>query len=79
MVREGIEELPEEAELYYRLVVYLIKTGKYKEAFTYLENALTLDFDRHALLYELMPELKKQKAVFKIIAQFRDQNPRSTP
>ena len=78
MVREGIEELPEEAELYYRLVVYLIKTGKYKEAFTYLENALTLDFYRHVLLYELMPELIKQKAVYKIIAQFRDQNPSST-
>jgi tetratricopeptide (TPR) repeat protein len=79
VIREGIEELPEEAELYYRLVVYLIKMGKYKEAFTYLENALTLDFDRHTILYELMPELQKQKAVYKIIAQFRDENPRSTP
>jgi len=53
--------------------------GKYKEAFTYLENALTLDFERHTILYELMPELQKQKAVYKIIAQFRDENPRSTP
>ena len=79
VIREGIEELPEEAELYYRLVVYLIKMGKYKEAFTYLENALTLDFDRHTILYELMPELQKQKAIYKIIAQFRDENPSSTP
>jgi hypothetical protein len=46
--------------------------GKYKEAFSYLENALTLDFDRHTILYELMPELKQQKAIYKIIAQHRD-------
>jgi hypothetical protein len=44
-----------------------------------LENALTLDFDRHTILYELMPELKKQKAVFKIIAQYRDDHPSSKP
>ncbi|HAZ26120.1 MAG TPA: hypothetical protein DCY95_17360, partial [Algoriphagus sp.] len=55
VISEGIEELPEEAELYYRMVVYQIKLGNYKEAFSYLENALTLDFDRHTVLYDLMP------------------------
>ena len=65
-------ELPEEAELYYRMVVYQIKLGNYKEAFSYLENALTLDFDRHTVLYDLMPELKQQKAIYKLIAQYRD-------
>ncbi len=58
--------------MYYRLVVYLIKTGKYKEAFSYLENALTLNFERHEILYELMPEIKHQKAIYKIIAQFKE-------
>jgi tetratricopeptide (TPR) repeat protein len=72
VVREGIEEAPEEPELYYRMVVYLVKMGKYKDAFSYLENALTLDFEKHTILYELMPELKQQKAIYKIIAQFRD-------
>ena len=75
MVREGIEELPEEAELYYRMVVFQIKMANYKEAFSYLENALTLAYDRHVVLYELMPELKKQKAMSKIIAQYREENP----
>jgi tetratricopeptide (TPR) repeat protein len=75
VIREGIEESPEEPELYYRMVVYLVKMGKYKDAFSYLENALTLDFDRHTILYELMPELKKQKAIYKIIAQYRDNHP----
>jgi len=72
VIKEGLEELPEEASLYYRLVVYLIKTGKYKEAFSILENALTLDFEKHVLLYELMPELEQQKAIYKIINQYRE-------
>ena len=78
-MREGIEELPEESELYYRIVVFLIKTGNYKEAFSNLENALTLAFDKHTILYELMPELKKQKAVSKLIAQYREENPDRKP
>jgi tetratricopeptide (TPR) repeat protein len=72
---EGIEELPESAELYYRMVVYQIKMGNYKEAFSFLENGLNLDFEKHTILYNLMPELKKQKAIYKIISQFRGKNP----
>jgi tetratricopeptide (TPR) repeat protein len=79
VVREGIEELPEESELYYRMVVFQIKMGNYKEAFSYLENALTLAYDKHTILYELMPELKKQKAVSKLIAQYREENPERKP
>lgn len=68
----GIDALPEEATLYYRAVVYLIKASKYKEAFLYLENALTLDFDKHAELFEFFPELETQKAIMKIIDQFSE-------
>lgn len=68
----GIDELPEEASLYYRAVVYLIKASKYKEAFLYLENALTLDFEKHTELFEFFPELDTQKALMKIIDQFSE-------
>src|SRR5690606_38582639 len=74
VTREGIEELPEEAGLYYRLVVYLIKMGNYKEAFSFLEIGLTLNFEKHTVMYDMMPELKQQKALYKIIAQFREEN-----
>ena len=68
----GIDALPEEASLYYRAVVYLIKASKYKEGFLYLENALTLDFEKHAELFEFFPELETQKALMKIIDQFSE-------
>jgi tetratricopeptide (TPR) repeat protein len=71
---EGFDELPDNAELYYRMTVYLIEAGKFKEAFNYLENALILDFDGHATLYEFFPQIETQKALFKIIEQFRKEN-----
>src|SRR5690606_41407002 len=54
VIKEGIDELPNEAELYYRQVVYLIKMGKYKEAYQLLENSINMDIDNLEILYELM-------------------------
>ena len=71
LIQSGIEELPESSELYYRLTAYLISAGKYKEAFHYLENALILNFDNHKVLFDFFPRLETQKALFKIIDQYR--------
>ena len=71
LINEGIDELPEEAELYYYATAYLINAGKYKEAFQYLENALLLGYDQHPMLFEFFPELETQKALYKIIDQHR--------
>jgi len=70
----GIDHLSECASLYYRAVVYLFKSSKYKEAFLYLENALTLNFEKHTELFEFFPELETQKALMKIIDQFSDRD-----
>jgi hypothetical protein len=58
--------------LYYHAVVFLINAGFYKEAFNYLENALFLDFQNHTILFEYFKDLEIQKALFKIIEQFRN-------
>lgn len=72
IIEQGMDHMPENASLIYRAVVYLIKASKYKEAFIYLENALTLDFEKHAELFEFFPELETQKALMKIIDQFSE-------
>ena len=72
IIEQGIDHMPKEASLNYRAVVYLIKASKYKEAFIYLENALTLDFEKHKEMFEFFPELETQKALMKIIDQFSD-------
>jgi hypothetical protein len=56
------------------MTVYLIEAGQYKEAFNYLENALILDFDGHSMLFEFFPKVETQKALYKIIEQFRKEN-----
>ena len=71
---EGLKVCPDDAELFYRMTVYLIEAGSYKEAFNYLENALILDFDGHSILFEFFPKLETQKALYKIIEQFRKEN-----
>jgi tetratricopeptide (TPR) repeat protein len=71
IVKAGLDEVPANAEMNYRAAVYLISAAKYKEAFNFLENALILDFDKHALLFDFFPKPETQKALYKIIDQFR--------
>jgi tetratricopeptide (TPR) repeat protein len=72
LVVEGMEDNPKEAEMYYRATVYLLHGGQYKQAFEYLETALTLDFDKHILLFDFFQEIEQQKALYRIIQEFKD-------
>jgi tetratricopeptide (TPR) repeat protein len=71
LVHMGIEELPDEAELWYRAAAYCMGAGRYKEAIGFLENGLILDFDKHETLFEFFTELETQKALYKLIDQYR--------
>jgi tetratricopeptide (TPR) repeat protein len=72
IVEQGLDYMPDDAELFYRAVVYMIHDGKYKDAFVFLENALTLDFDKHMVLFEFFQDLETQKALYKIIDQYKN-------
>jgi tetratricopeptide (TPR) repeat protein len=72
IVEQGTVELPHEAELYYRAAIYLIQDRKYKQAFEFLEIALTLDFDKHLILFEFFTDLQTQKALHKIVDQYKN-------
>ena len=72
IVQLGMNELPQDADLYYRAVVYQIYGGNYREALLSLETALTLNYDTHVQLFEFFPELEKQKALYKIIQQYHE-------
>ncbi len=71
VIINALNEMPDQADLYYRATAYLLALGKYKEAYNHLENALILDFEKHNELLEFIPKLETQKALFKIIDQFR--------
>ena len=74
ILEKGLEECPDNAEMYYRGVVYLIGSGSYKNAINRLETALMLDFEGHEVLFDFFPNLPTQKALYRIIDQFRKDN-----
>ncbi|SDX80021.1 tetratricopeptide repeat protein [Hymenobacter psychrophilus] len=71
LMRTALEISPVEAELHYRLCAYLLAAGRYREAYQTLESALTLDFDKHRLLFDYFPELESQQALARLIDQYR--------
>ena len=70
-IMAGIDAVPDEAELFYRAAVYLIYDKRFSEAYSYLELALTLDFELHSCIFEYFPNLEMQKKLFKLIEQYR--------
>lgn len=71
IIKEGMEECPEEGMLYYRMSAYLLCEGKYPDAVEFLDQALIIDFDAHTCLFDFFKDLEIQKALYKIIEQFR--------
>lgn len=71
IILDALENLPDQAALYYQLTCYLITKGNLKEAFIYLENALILNYEMHTMLFEFFQDLETQKALVRIIDQYR--------
>lgn len=72
IITRALDENPDSPELLYRKTAYLIAQGDYKEAFMFLEMAITLDFEKHTLLLEFFTELSTQKALMKLIDQLKE-------
>jgi len=71
IVYDGISEMPDDSDLFYRAAAYLIFDGSYNEAYKYLETGLILNYDAHAQIYDFFPNLDTQKALFRIIEQYK--------
>ena len=71
VIERGLSETPDESTYLYRKAVYLLAYGRYKEAMVFLEQALILNYDGHAEVYVFFEDLTTQKALFKIIDQYR--------
>jgi len=72
IIQTGIELLDDNIEFKYRLVVYLLKSGKSKEAYELLEKALTTDYSAHEKLFEYQEDLKKNSELMRIIESFNE-------
>ena len=72
IIKDAINENQEESLLYYRLVVYLMDAGKYKESINVLESALSLNFENHEVLFDFVPNFESQSALIRIINNYKN-------
>jgi tetratricopeptide (TPR) repeat protein len=71
IMNRALDEMPDEPDFYYRMVLFHFKEGTPKEAINYLEIALQLDYDGHTVLFEYFTDLNAQKMLYKIIEQYK--------
>ena len=72
IIKDAINENQEESLLYYRLVIYLMDAGKYKESINVLESALSLNFDNHEVLFDFVPNFESQSSLIRIINNYKN-------
>lgn len=68
LMMEGLAYCEGEAEFYYRLSAFLLKSGNESEALLFLGEALLEDYDLHTLLFEYFPEAANNKNINHLIA-----------
>ncbi len=66
------EEYSVGAEILYCRIACLFALGRRQEAFYWLGEALTEDFEMHRSLYEMMPSLEHDPEVISLIVGYRD-------
>ncbi|MCC7302766.1 MAG: tetratricopeptide repeat protein [Bacteroidia bacterium] len=71
ILSEGIKHHPDNAELQYRMAACLMNLGERQEGMKFLQNGLSLDYDKHAELFEYFPQLRENSAVLEVIESHR--------
>ena len=68
--RDFLQNNPDAAELYYRMVAYLFALGQVQEAVVYLETALVTDPEKHYILFEYLPQLQNNSTIVTVINKY---------
>lgn len=68
---KGIENLPAKPDLYYRLGTYYMLSGRQQQAFETFSQALMMDFEGHAEIFEYKPEFRHNADIIDLIDTYR--------
>lgn len=71
ILSEGIQKHPDVSPLYYRMSGLQFELGKRQEGLLFLENALELNYEKHAELLEYIPALVNDNTVMQLIQSFK--------
>ncbi len=72
LITEALSHHPENFDLLYRKVVYLIASSHLKEALVTLEQALTLNYEAHDKMLDYYPEAKEIPEVLQLIELYKN-------
>lgn len=70
-ILDDATEFSVDIEIIYCKAVCLIKMGRREEAMTILEEALKEDFEKHPVLFNLLPELQEEPKIMAMLAFYK--------
>jgi tetratricopeptide (TPR) repeat protein len=71
ILAEGIKYHPQNAELHYRIAACLMSIGQKQEALSFLQKALTLNYEKHNELFDYIPQLKSNISITNLIESYK--------
>ena len=74
IIEDAIHFYHGEADLYYRIGFYAFLQGNIAEAFNFFEKALELNFEGHTIVFEYLPELRKNEKFLYLINTYDQKN-----
>jgi tetratricopeptide (TPR) repeat protein len=74
IVSKALKLSPDNHQLHYRMATYLYALGKTRQAKVHLETALSINFDDHFLIFEIMPQLQNVSDILSLIAMYKEKN-----
>ncbi|HRZ75916.1 MAG TPA: tetratricopeptide repeat protein, partial [Bacteroidales bacterium] len=78
LIRKGIDKLPHDPDLQYRLAAYLLLSGRAQEAYEVFGKAMEMNFMRHHEVFIYRPELRNNAPLIELIDLHRKRT-RTTP
>lgn len=71
LITHAIEHNPASVSLYYRMVVYKVINGNFKDALHYFELALYMDATGYEEVFEFLPSLRENAAFLALLHQYK--------
>jgi tetratricopeptide (TPR) repeat protein len=72
ILKEGTKWHEQNPDFLYAGSIYLLKSGKTKQACEVLEKALSMDYDGHRKIFKAFPDLTNNQTITEIIEGYRD-------
>jgi len=73
-IEEGLNWDKRNPDFLYARSIFLLKSGKFGQAYEVLEKALSLDYDGHKKIFKAFPDLSSNQVITDIIEGYHDKS-----